>query len=310
MYYHNQTYNLKKEKTRKKASKPWEGEIMDKRKIILFGKSAYCLTLPQAWVKKNNFKKGDLLGVQETHRNSLELIPQNTGKAASIRKYVHEFIAAEVMDVTPDKIVINVLWNIKSVNLHSIIGRIDMIIRSSFTETIELLMQKNDAGDIIEMGQEIKRQVLLAKRATTYALNNAAAAQKFNMSSLELYYISYMVYFFGKIGEYITEISRIIEEAKKQGTLTPSMKNELKPILDTTLTHFKKLIESYNKQTKGGRFTALNPDEYKHLETEIDEYRRKHFKSKLPTVPEHIKMIINNIRETSMVLHNLEHSPK
>jgi len=86
---------------------------MDKRKIILFGKSAYCLTLPQAWVKKNNFKKGDLLGVQETHRNSLELIPQNTGKAASIRKYVHEFIAAEVMDVTPDKIVINVLWNTK-----------------------------------------------------------------------------------------------------------------------------------------------------------------------------------------------------
>ncbi|HYD03033.1 MAG TPA: hypothetical protein VEC16_01925, partial [Alphaproteobacteria bacterium] len=229
---------------------------MEERKLIKFGKSAYCITLPHAWLKKNQIVKGDSVAIQETLRNSLEIIPTNlthdekheltldisekatneiiqlllaaylngyntiilqgpnSGKIAFVRKHVHEFIAAEIMEATSNKIVINIFWDVKSINLQSIITRIGHITRSIFAETIEMMDEEINSKDIIEKGFEVQRQVLLARRAIKYALNNSATAQKFNLSSLELLYISYIIYFFGSVGEYIVKTARILTRSK------------------------------------------------------------------------------------------------
>src|SRR3989344_5981668 len=170
---------------------------MEERKLIKFGKSAFCITMPHTWLKKNKIKKGDSVSVQETLRNSLEIIPTNgssesrdgqheliidisekttneiiqlllstylngytiitlqgpnAGKVAFVRKHVHEFIAAEIMEVTSDKIVIHVFWDIKTIDLHSIINRIGHITRSIFSEAIELIDSDTNVKDIIEKG--------------------------------------------------------------------------------------------------------------------------------------------------------------
>jgi phosphate uptake regulator len=154
---------------------------MEERKLIQFGKSAFCMTMPQAWLRKNHLKKGDSLSVQETLRNSLEIMPAggntedaheldidisgkstdeiiqlllstylngytvitlrgpNAGKVAFVRKHVHEFIAAEIMEVTSNKMVIHIFWDINNIHLQSIINRVGHITRSVFAETIELI---------------------------------------------------------------------------------------------------------------------------------------------------------------------------
>ncbi len=155
-----------------------KGEKKEERKLIQFGKSAFCITMPHTWLKKNNIKKGDSLSVQETTRNSLEVMPANgltdegheltiditekstdeiiqlllstylngytvitlrgpnAGKVAFVRKHVHEFIAAEIMEVTSNKIIIHIFWDIHNINLNAIITRIGHITKSIFTDTI------------------------------------------------------------------------------------------------------------------------------------------------------------------------------
>lgn len=50
-----------------------ETYIHGRKKLIKFGKSAFCMILPHAWIEENRIKKGDLLSVHETLRNSLDL---------------------------------------------------------------------------------------------------------------------------------------------------------------------------------------------------------------------------------------------
>lgn len=321
---------------------------MDQRKAILFGKSSFCITLPQTWAKKNKIKKGDTLNVQETARNSLEvffnknqsdttdsidleilnqtleeinslllsaylngysiitLIGPNEGKLVGIRKYVNELIAAEVMEVNPNKIVINVLLDIKTINLHSIISRIDNSIRVSFRETVDMLESNKNQHNIMEKRFEIHRQTLLARRATTYALHNSLVAQKFGLSPLELYYISHLTYFFGKIGDYVAEVAEIIDEARREGSLTPKIKEELKPILRYSLDYFEKVLSSYNKYTRREKFTVNN---HKKFEESVKNLQEKNFKTKLPALSGCIKTIATNLKEAELVIINLQMVP-
>jgi len=326
---------------------------MDQRKLIHFGKSAFCITLPHLWVKKNNLKKGDNLGVQETSRGSLEVIQnpavhdesssldidingkttdeiihlllatylngytiitlqgKNAGKVAYIRKHVHEFIAAEIMEVTADKITIHIFWDIETINLPSILNRISHIIQNLFGETIDLIDTPSDNQDIRERGSEVQRQVLLAKRAITYALRHPFAAQKFNMTSLELYYVSYITYFFGKIAEYIVEVSRVICDAEREKLLGVKSKAQLKILLQRTADYFAKVIENYRKKGYQSRFVI---SEYQSFEEAILTFRHSEKRNPLqlwiPVVAEYVKMTINKIKETEFVMINIENSPK
>lgn len=326
---------------------------MDQRKLIQFGKSAYCITLPHAWIKKNRLKKGANIGVQETLRGSLEVIAnsavvdennslvididgkstdeiihlllatylngyviitlqgKNTGKVAYIRKHVHEFIAAEIMEVTTTKITIHVFWDIDSINLHAIMNRISHIIRNIFAETINTLDGQTDIDDVKERGHEVQRQVLLAKRAITYALNHSVVAQKFKMSSLELYYVSYIIYFFGVIAEYIVEVSRVMHPATMQGILGKDSKKQLKELLQRTATYFAKVIENYNK---GGEMSRFIISEFQDFEEAITRFRNSEKLHPLllwiPVVSEYIKMIIIKIKETEFTMINIENLPK
>ena len=322
---------------------------MEQRKIILFGKSAFCMTLPHSWVQKNKLKKGDVLNVQETLRNSLELIPStlkpqgsssltldiagkstdeivqrllatylngytvinlegiNNGKVAYLREHIHEFIAAEIMEVTSNRIVVHVFWDIETINLVAILKRIGHIIRSIFEETGDLLEMKIRVNDITEKGYEVQRQVLLAKRAITYALNNSATAQKFNLSSLELYYISYIIYFSGKIAEYLLLIAEIIQKALLEKEIDAKSKKELKALFERTFIYYDKVLDIYNKKAQQQKFVI---SEYQVFEDAINAFRSKNQHTWRPIAAEYMMLLIRTVKEMEFIMINLENSPK
>ncbi len=329
---------------------------MEERKLIQFGKSAFCITVPHTWLKKNNLQKGDSLSVQESLRNSLEIMPTkifseakheltiditdkstdeiiqlllstylngyttiilrgpNAGKVAFVRKHVHEFIAAEIMEVTSNKIVINIFWDISSINLHSIISRIGYITRSMFSETIELIDSETvegSAGDVKEKGFEVQRQVLLARRAIKYALNNSSTAHKFNLSSLELLYVSYMIYFFGMIGEYLVKIAMIIDTAKfnkfKDLLKDQHAKKELRALIQRASDYYGKVLDEYHKHNKLVKFVF---SEFTDFEDSINQFRTKNLQLWAPLLAEYIKMLIFKIKETEFTMISMENAPK
>lgn len=308
--------------------------------------------MPHTWLKKNHIKKGDSLSVQETLRNSLEIMPanaplletreltiditgkstdeiiqlllstylngytiitlqgSNAGKVAFVRKHVHEFIAAEIMEVTSTKITIHVFWDITTINLQSIIARIGHITRSIFAETIALI----DAGtsdDIIEKGFEVQRQVLLARRAIKYALNNSAAAHKFNLSSLELLYVSYIIYFLGMTGDYILKVAKIINNAKlnkfKDLLKDQTAKKELQTLIQRAANYYGKVLNTYHQHNKLVKFVF---SEYADFEDAIDSFRKKNLQLWAPLLAEYLKMLIFKIKETEFTMISMENVPK
>ncbi len=326
---------------------------MEERKLIRFGKSAFCITIPRSWLNKNNIVKGDTLCIQETLHNSIEVMPtnfandkvqeltidiskkstdeiiqlllstylngyttmilvgSNSGKMAFIRKHVHEFIAAEIMEVTSERIMINIFWDIKTINLASIITRIGHITRSIFAETIELIDSAHNSIDIVEKGFEVQRQVLLARRAIKYALNNSATAHKFNLSSLELLYISYIIYFFGMIGEYVLKVAKIIGDSKinKYQDLLKDQgaKAELRVLLQRTADYYGKVVDTYQKHNKMVKFVF---SEYADFEGSIDEFRMNNPQLWAPVLSEYLKMLIFKIKETEFIMISMENAPK
>ncbi len=322
---------------------------MDQRKLIRFGKSAFCITLPHAWVTKNKLLKGDNIGVLETVNNSLEILPTtnapetsnnlvaditgkstdeiiqlllatylngytivtlegpNAGKVAFIRKHVQEFIAAEIMEVTTTKIVIHVFWDIKNINMDSIINRITIIIKSMFAETIDLLDTEVNIIDITEKGIEVQRQVLLGRRAIKYALYHPAIAKKFELNSVALLYVSYMIYFFGMTADYIVKIVQIIGNEELNKLLKPKAKTTLKKLLKHALDYFTIVLSTYYK--RDNKVTFILSD-YQDFESAINEFREKCSHPAASLLSEYIKMLISKIKETQITMISMENAPK
>jgi len=322
---------------------------MDQRKLIRFGKSAYCITLPHAWIKKNSLSKGDNIAVIETLRNSLEIastnLPsiehesleidisgksiddiinllmatylngyskitlngQNSGKVALIRKHVQEFIAAEIMEVTFNRIVIHIFWDIKNINLDTIIHRTSIIIKSINTETIELLDRENNIKDITEKGLEVQRQVLLGRRAIKYALNHSSVAQKFGLTPLELLYVSYLIYFFGMIAEYIILIALTINAVNFTKILKPKTKKELRTMMKKVSEYFSAVLAMYNKKDVKVKFVL---SEYQEFEKSLNSFREKNYNVNIQIIAEYLKMITAKIKETQMMMISMENVPK
>jgi hypothetical protein len=235
----------------------------------------------------------------------------NAGKVAFVRKHVHEFIAAEIMEVTTNKIVIHIFWDIDNINLHTIIARIGHITRSIFSETIESIDSKQRVEDIIEKGYEVQRQVLLARRAIKYALNHSATAHKFNLSSLELLYISYIIYFFGMVGEYILKIALIIDSAEfnklKKPLKDQHAERDIKILIQRASDYYGKVLDEYNKNNKLVKFTF---SEYTDFESSIAEFKKRNLQAWASVLAEYLKMLIFKIKETEFTMISMENAPK
>lgn len=328
----------------------YQGEItINTRKLIHFGKSAFCITMPHTWLKKNKIKKGDSLVVQETSRNSLEILPtrafsdesnelvidisdkstdelthtllsvyldgytqiiltgSNAGKVALVRKQVHEFIAAEIMEVTSNKIVIHVLGDIRAVDLNSIITRMGHITKSLFSETIGSIDSKVELKDLVEKGLEVQRQVLFARRAIKYAINNSVISQKANLTSSELLYVSYIIYFFGTIEEYILKLAGIINNARfndsKDVLTNQTAKKQLKTLILQVADYYGKVLDIYNVHKKLEKSFFNDCIDF---EGAIDRFRKNNPHLWTPILAEYIHMIVLKIREIELIMMSMD----
>ena len=89
---------------------------MEFRKLISFGKTSFVMSIPKAWIVKNNLKKGDLIALDERDGNLMlspkkdkaemeqkEIVNDTTGK--DINRIKRETTSAYVNNFNP--IIIN-----------------------------------------------------------------------------------------------------------------------------------------------------------------------------------------------------------
>lgn len=319
-----------------------------KRKLIRFGKSAFCVTLPIDWVRKNNLEKGQELDVEETLHNSLEIIPAITNtheltssieldlygmsveeakyllRAAyingyfviiftrvskevmeSLRNSINDFIAAEVMEVNGGRMEVHIFWDVKNINLESILQRIRFLVQNIFSETVSLLDSDSPNFDPIdENAKSLERQVLLARRATTYALLNAQIAHQFKYSSIELHYMSFMTQYLGNIGEYLTDFSRITVESQD---LSEKERNKLASLVRSAEHYMRQLLDAQQKNKRAPFVMGAFID----FKRTIEELRESYPDSwTSPVLSEYLRLIFARIQETEFILISMGNAPK
>lgn len=323
---------------------------MEQRKLIGFGKSTFSITLPKSWVRKNKLRKGDDISVQETARNSLEIIPKsslseqqreiaieignrglkeitrllvsaylngytritingpNAGKVSYIRKKVHELVAAEIMEVTSNKIIIHVFWDVKSLNLRSITNRIEQITKTMFRETIDMFETPSDFADVVEKSYEVQRQTLLAKRAIINALIDSDIAYKFNVSSLELCYLSFLIHYLDKIAEYIADMAKILHETNLLRRMSPKAKEEIKSMLEEVYQNYELALESYNNMDENKAHSVVN--RFTHLDEITRRLREKYMQTWMPSFCGYIRRALTKTRDIAFIIINLKNAPR
>ncbi len=319
---------------------------MGGRKLIKFGKSAFCMTLPQAWIKKNKLQKGHVLNVEETMHNSLEIFPgelkreatskitilitdksideivdvflaaylngysiielrgPNAGKMADIRSSINEFIAAEIMEVTSQEIIIHVFWDAETIDLDSIINRMGHIIRSMLFESEELISGNVALEDIKEKEREIKRQVLLARRFINYALTHSFTAQKCGLAPVHTLYTSHIVYFYGVSAEYVSKIANILADSDTNELDEPE-RQKLKSLIEQVASYFTKSTELYKQKNDGSRISMSN---YEVIEDTIKKYNTLQERAWVAIFVEYAFLLLMKIKEIEIMTVSIKNA--
>jgi hypothetical protein len=228
----------------------------------------------------------------------------DSGIVSLVREYVDDFIAAEIMELSDGLVQIHIFWDVKNIDLDKILQRIRLLLKNLFSDAVSFL----DSGSvqpqqIVEGASLLSRQVLLARRATTYALLNAATAQQFKRSSLELHYLSFMTEFWGQIGGRLAGFVQLFDEVEG---LSDDQRNEFASLLRSAEHYLRRLFDAQAAKKK----TPFVSEAFEDFDELISEYRLLDGAGwAVPVLSEYVRLIVAGIRQAEFVMLSMESVP-
>ena len=224
---------------------------MEFRKLMAFGNSSYIVSIPKAWIEKNRLKKGDVLLVEQKPNelvisskdpserrkiNEVTINPEgktfeefkteiislyvnnydiitvvNVKDADAIKDILRNLVGMEIIEETATKIVAKDLLDIKEVSLENVMRRIDIIIRSMLSDSIELNVE--NANSVVGRDKEINRLSLLGFRTAKAATDNPRLLKLFNTTYWNVLIAKQVITYLERFAD---QIKRIIRTAKEE----------------------------------------------------------------------------------------------
>lgn len=259
---------------------------MEQRKIIKFGNNSYVISLPKKWVQENALTKGTPLYIQEqdntlritstrpTHPHQdkelrldgsqdLEALKLNIisayinnykriiilnprEKVHNIRNILHNTIALEIIEQTPNIIVAQDYLDLEEISIQELLKQSDVLIRSMLSDTNTLIAKKQTykntafAQEISERDEDINRLTLLAHKTIKYRLTKA------NEDAVALLNFWETTKTLEKIGDEIKRVVRLLIQRELQRY------KELIYLLRDVETHHSNIMDIYYANDKEG----------------------------------------------------------
>ncbi len=189
--------------------------------------------------------------IVSSYLNGYDLIDikgnQLEADAPHIKAVLRNLTGLEIIHQSSEKISAKDLLNISEINIHTIIRRMDNIVRSMIIDAIDS-MNKDHYQSIVERDMDLNRLAFLAFRVIKTALNDNALAKKIGMSNCDLLQNWIVVARLEKIGDQQKRISRHLRAV----SLTKKQKEDLHTIMsliqadfiDSLTAHYKKDVEA------------------------------------------------------------------
>jgi len=259
---------------------------MEYRKLMAFGNSSFIISIPKAWVEKNRLKKGDVLLVeQKPHElivsskdlserrkfNEVTINPEgktfeelkteiislyvnnydivtvvNVKDASTIKDIFRSLVGMEVIEETSSKIVAKDLLDIQEVSLDNIIRRVDIIIRSMLSDSVELNVE--NAESVVERDKEVNRLSLLGFRTAKAATDNPRLLKLFETNYWNVMLAKQIITSLERFGDQVKRIIRTAKEGKIEKKARDDIMKVLKAINDNYIMVMKIFYEK-NRQS-------------------------------------------------------------
>ena len=254
---------------------------MEFRKVISFGKSSYVVSLPKAWIEKNNIQKGDSLILEEgtysimlkARENAMPIIPQK--KVIEIEKKDMSRIRSEIIaaylgsyDIikiigdnlnTHTKNIKEILHNLTGIELleqdnKKIIAKnimdpqeiaIPILIRriDNIARTMFANTLDEEESTILEERDlDINRLVYLINRVVNAAMDKPQLLAKFDMTHGELQKNSRITNRMESVGDFLKRINRHMQKAK----MNAKEKEHIKEVLKKLQNEYLKVMKAFH----------------------------------------------------------------
>jgi phosphate uptake regulator len=210
----------------------------------------------------------------------------------SVRKIFNNFVAVEIIEQTQGKIIAKDFLNIEDVNVKDIIRRIDIILRSMFSDSFEC-MKKLKSSVISKRDVDVNRLCFMLERLLRSAMDNTEISRKLKINGSELLRFWSIAINLEKIGDEIKRISRFFNNVD----FNTKQKKELSEIFFEIEKLYLDVMKSYYKNDLNLAFDVnYRKDGLQNKCTLFFE------KNRVDGLCEKMKSLISWIREISLVV--------
>ena len=263
---------------------------MEFRKLMAFGNSSYIISVPKAWIEKNRLKKGDVLLVEQKPNeliisskdaserrkiNEITINPEgktfeefkteiislyvnnydvitvvNVKNSDTVKDIFRSLVGMEVVEETATKIVAKDLLNIQEVSLDNVIRRMDIIIRSMLSDSIELDVANADS--VVGRDKEVNRLSLLGFRTAKAATDNPRLLKLFNTTYWNVLIAKQVITYLERFAD---QIKRIIRTAKDE-KIDKKERNDLLKLIKSVNDNYIMVMKIFYEKKKQEAFKA------------------------------------------------------
>ncbi len=223
-------------------------------------------------------------------------------KLAEIRKSITQLPGLEVVEETGDKLVAKDFINIDEIVIKSLIRRIDNIIRSIFTDTLECV--KNGDAELAEAvrlrDKEVNRLTFLVSKGLNYLSTHPHEARNHGVIPAN----------FMHVWELNNDLEKVGDELKRMGMTFPEIKLPKKDLKNFEEV-FNLTKEFYiNTMLALYKHDLVLGDKYAYIREEIldkcDACLTTQYSLKLRRIANRLKYVVSNVNDISRLVRYLE----
>ena len=213
-------------------------------------------------------------------------------KAQEIEPVIQNLIALEILEQNSSKIQSKVFLNMKEISVQDLIRKMDVIIRSMFTDC-QNMFKEDTYENINHRDKDVNRLSYLIFRAVNYGFaNQAFYLKKFNLSAPQLLNVHLLTYHLEAIADDVRRVARYMQKIE----LDKKTEEEFHQILTRVKNNYLGTLKGYYSKDVGmaHNIAALKNPLIEDIENFFMANRDKEWSGYLVT---HLKRLTTNIHK-------------
>ncbi|MBD3313082.1 AbrB/MazE/SpoVT family DNA-binding domain-containing protein [Candidatus Woesearchaeota archaeon] len=220
-------------------------------------------------------------------------------RAVHVKSLLRNLSGIEIIRQDAQKITAKDLLNINEISIETLIRRMDNIIRSMLTDSIQSI-KEDMYEEIYERDQDVNRLVFLAYRVLRAAIIDSKIAKNLQKANIELLFSQVLIEKLEKVADKSKRIARYLKEAN----LKQSEKEEVTKMYESIKGCYLEVMKAYYKKDLDLAFKAENAG-FQHIK-KLNKLIKERQNAPAHMVVEQMKSMVISIKNIARAVIGME----